>query len=152
MNAAGAAPSQAVRRLTEVMRETSIDASGVARILDRDPKTVQRWLRQETAPRWEIREIVLALNVVLERIAEVIDPAAAEDWLFTPVPSIGYERPVDLIRAGRAREVLNLIDALGEGVFAWTEARETSARSSTLSNGRRSSRSSIDTSRRSMRR
>lgn len=118
MSEASAVQSQAVRRLTQVMRETSINASGVARILDRDPKTVQRWLRQETAPRWEVREIVLALNVVLERLAEVIDPAAAEDWLFTPVPTLEYERPVDLIRAGRAREVLNLIDALGEGVFA----------------------------------
>ena len=118
MTGASAMPSQAVRRLTEVMRETAIDASGVARILNRDPKTVQRWLRRETTPRWDVREIVLALNVVLERLAEVIDPAAAEDWLFTPVPSLEYARPVDLIRAGRAREVLNLIDALGEGVFA----------------------------------
>ena len=118
MSGASVVHSQAVRRLTEVMHETSIDATGVARILGRDPKTVQRWLRQETAPRWEVREIVLALNVVLERLAEVIDPATAEDWLFTPVPSLGYERPADLIRAGRAREVLTLIDALGEGVFA----------------------------------
>lgn len=100
------------------MRATSIDASGVARILDRDPKTVQRWLRRETEPRWEVREVVLALNVVLERLASVIDPATAEDWLFTPVPALGYERPVELIRDGRAKEVLNLIDALGEGVFA----------------------------------
>lgn len=100
------------------MRDTSIDASGVARILDRDPKTVLRWLRQETAPRWDVREVVLALNVVLERLSEVIDPAAAEDWLFTPVPTLDYERPVDLIRTGRARAVLSLIDALGEGVFA----------------------------------
>ena len=118
MSGTSAVQSQAVRRLTQVMRETSIDASGVARILDRDPKTVRRWLRQETAPRWEVREIVLALNVVLERLSEVIDPAAAEDWLFTPVPTLEYERPVDLIRTSRAREVLNLIDALGEGVFA----------------------------------
>lgn len=118
MSGASAVQSQALLRLTQVMRETSIDASGIARILDRDPKTVQRWLRQETAPRWPVRETVLALNVVLERLAEVIEPAAAEDWLFTPVPSLGYERPVELIRAGRAREVLNLIDALGEGVFA----------------------------------
>ncbi len=118
MSGTSAVQSQAVRRLTQVMRETSIDASGVARILGRDPKTVRRWLRQETAPRWEVREIVLALNVVLERLSEVIDPAAAEDWLFTPIPTLEYERPVDLIRAGRAREVLNLIDALGEGVFA----------------------------------
>lgn len=118
MSGASVAQSQAVRRLNQVMQATSLDASGVARILDRDPKTVQRWLRQETAPRWEVREIVLALNVVLERLAEVIDPATVEDWLFTPVPALGYQRPVDLIRAGRAREVLSLIDALGEGVFA----------------------------------
>lgn len=118
MSGTSAAESQAVRRLSQVMRSTSIDASGVGRILDRDPKTVQRWLRLQTAPRWEVRELVLALNVVLERLSEVIDPAAAEDWLFTPVPAFEYERPVDLIRAGRAREVLNLIDAIGEGVFA----------------------------------
>jgi putative toxin-antitoxin system antitoxin component (TIGR02293 family) len=100
------------------MQVTSIDASGVARILDRDPKTVQRWLRLKTTPRWDTREIVLTLNVVLEHLSDVIDPAAAEDWLFTPVPALENERPVDLIRAGRAREVLNLIDAIGEGVFA----------------------------------
>jgi Protein of unknown function (DUF2384) len=113
-----AAHSQAVLRLTQVMRDTSIDASGVARILGRDPKTVQRWLRHQTSPRWDVREVVLALNVVLERLAEVIDPSAAQDWLFTPVPALDYERPVDRIRAGRAREVLSLIDAMGEGVFA----------------------------------
>lgn len=115
---ATAVQSQAVRRLTQVMRETSIDASGVARILDRDPKTVQRWLRQETAPRWDVRETVLALNVVLERLAGVIDSAAAEDWLFTPVPALDNYRPVELIRAGESRRILNLIDGLGEGVFA----------------------------------
>jgi len=117
MSAEVALRSQAVQRLTQVMRDTSLDASGVARILDRDPKTVQRWLRHETEPRWEVREVVLALNVVLERLAEIIDPAAAEDWLFTPTPALGYEQPVKLIRGGRAKDVLNLIDALGEGVF-----------------------------------
>lgn len=74
MSGTSAAESQAVRRLSQVMRETSIDASGIARILDRDPKTVQRWLRQQTAPHWEVRELVLALNVVLERLSEIIDP------------------------------------------------------------------------------
>ncbi|MBA3236559.1 MAG: DUF2384 domain-containing protein [Chloroflexi bacterium] len=117
MSPATAVQSQAVRRLTQVMHDTSIDATGMARILDRDPKTVQRWLRHETEPRWEVREVVLSLNVVLERLAGVIDPASAEDWLFTPVPSLGHERPVELIRDGRARDVLNLIDALSEGVF-----------------------------------
>lgn len=110
--------SQAVRRLGEVMEETSIDATGVARILGKDPKTVQRWLRSRTAPQWDVRETVLALNVVLEKLAEVVEPSSAEDWLFTPVPVLDYHRPVDLIREGRSREVLSLIDAIAEGVFA----------------------------------
>ena len=118
MSAARAASSQALRRLDEVMHDTSIDANGMARILDRDPKTVQRWLRAETEPRWGAREVVLALNVVLERLAAVIEPASVEDWLFTPVPALDNDRPVDLIRGGRSKEVLDLVDAIGEGVFA----------------------------------
>ena len=104
MTGATAMPSQAVRRLTQVMRETSIDASGVARILDRDPKTVQRWLRHENAPRWDVRETVLALNVVLARLSDVIEPAAAEDWLFTPIPrSTTSDRSISSAPVGRAK-------------------------------------------------
>lgn len=117
MTGATATGSQAVRRLSKVMEDTSIDATGVARILRKDPKTVQRWLRQETAPRWDVREVVLALNVVLEKLTVVMDPGHTQEWLFTPVPALDNQRPVDLIRAGQAREVLNLIDAVGEGVF-----------------------------------
>ncbi|HKZ90536.1 MAG TPA: antitoxin Xre/MbcA/ParS toxin-binding domain-containing protein [Candidatus Limnocylindrales bacterium] len=110
--------SQAVRRLSQVMERTSIDATGVARILDRDPKTVIRWLREQTIPRWEARERLLALDVVLERLADVVPPEVAEEWLFTPVPALDYHRPVDLVRSGEYRRVLALIDAIGEGVFA----------------------------------
>ena len=108
----------AIRRLGEVMEETAIDASGIARILDKDPKTVQRWLRSRTEPQWDVREILLILNVVLERLAQVIEPTFAEDWLFTPVPGLDYHRPVELIRDGDYLRVLNLIDSVGEGVFA----------------------------------
>ena len=100
------------------MSRASIDAAAVARILGKDPKTVTRWLRQETVPRWQTREQLLALNVLLERLTQVIAPGAAEEWLFTPVPALAYDRPVDLIRSGEHKRVLALIDALGEGVFA----------------------------------
>lgn len=114
----GAISSQAVRRLRDAMARAGIDAGGVARILGKDPKTVTRWLRQDTLPRWQTREQLLALNVLLERLAQVVAPPATEEWLFTPLPALDYERPVDLIRAGKHRRVLAVIDALGEGVFA----------------------------------
>ena len=109
--------SQAVRRLGEVMVEAHIDATGVARILSKDTKTVRRWLASRSAPRWDAKETVLALNVVLERLGDVVEPGSAEDWLFTPVPDLDNRRPVDLIRQGQYREVLDLIDSIGEGVF-----------------------------------
>ncbi|CAN5603224.1 hypothetical protein BH23CHL6_BH23CHL6_01970 [soil metagenome] len=110
--------SQAVRRLGEAMSRTSMDAGAVARILGKDPKTVSRWLRQDTLPRWQTREQLLSLNVLLERLVQVIAPAATEEWLFTPVPALDHERPVDLIRSGQHRRVMALIDSLGEGAFA----------------------------------
>jgi uncharacterized protein (DUF2384 family) len=110
--------SQAVRRLGTVMERTSLDATSVARILDKDPKTVLRWLRSDHEPRWETVEQLLSLNVVLERLADVIEPTAAEEWLFTPVPALDYHRPADLVREGEFRRVLALIDSLAEGVFA----------------------------------
>jgi uncharacterized protein (DUF2384 family) len=99
------------------MARTSIDAIGVARILDKDPKTVTRWLREDNLPRWDTREQLLALDVLLERLADVVPPDAAEEWLFTPVPALDYRRPVDLVRLGEHRQVLALIDAVAEGVF-----------------------------------
>ncbi len=103
-----ASRSQASRSLNPPANGTQI----------KDPKTVLRWLRQDTVPHWDTREILLALDVVLERLAEVIQPEAAEEWLFTPVQALDYERPVDLVRSGEHRRVLALIDDLGEGVFA----------------------------------
>jgi uncharacterized protein (DUF2384 family) len=115
--ASQAAPSQAITRLGHAMDLVDIDATGVARIVDKDPKTVSRWLRHQTEPRWEAREMLLALGVVLERLAQVMERGAAEDWLFTPVPLLDYQRPVDLLRRGEYRPVLGLVDAIGEGVF-----------------------------------
>lgn len=109
--------SQAVAKLGQAMELTAIDAAGVARILDRDPKTVSRWLRHDTEPRWEAREHLLTLGVVLERLSNVIERGAAEEWLFTPVPMLDYDRPFDLLRRGEYRPVLGVVDAIGEGVF-----------------------------------
>lgn len=52
------------------------------------------------------------------RAAElVLRPEAVRDWLLAPVPLLGNARPADCIRDGRAAEVLDVIRALGEGVF-----------------------------------
>lgn len=105
-------------RLNAVMDQTGLDAADVARILDRPPRSVSRWLNQDVDPHWDSRERLLEVTFVLERLSQVIQPRAAVDWLFTPNGELEYRKPVELLREGRFREVLALIDALGEGVFS----------------------------------
>lgn len=104
-------------RLSAVMERTGLDTADVARILDRPPRSVLRWLKEDVDPRWESRERLLEVTFVLERLSQVVEPKAASDWLFMPNQELNYQKPVELLREGRFRDVLALIDALGEGVF-----------------------------------
>ena len=104
-------------RLAAVMEQAGLDATDIARILDRPSRSVARWLSLEAEPRWEARERLLEITYVMERLCQVVEPHAARDWLFTPNAELDHEKPVELLHAGRFREVLGLIDALGEGVY-----------------------------------
>lgn len=53
----------------------------------------------------------------LDRLSATLRADAALDWLFMPNPLLANEKPADLLRAGRRREVLGAIDQLAEGVF-----------------------------------
>ena len=87
----------------------------MARVLDKSPRTVVRWLRNGVAPRWESEQRLRELEAVLERLGGVVEPDAAREWLFTPVPMLDYRLPADLVRDGEYRRVIAAIDAIGEG-------------------------------------
>jgi putative toxin-antitoxin system antitoxin component (TIGR02293 family) len=110
--------SVVAERLSEILNKTSLELSDLARILDANPRTVSRWVRDETAPRWESRERLLEFFAVVERLQQVVRPEATNDWLFSPNPALDYEKPVEILRRGDFRRVLGAIDALGEGVFS----------------------------------
>ncbi len=109
--------SQLVDRYAKVIDQTDLDYGDIARILDASPRAVYRWLSEGRDPRWDTRERLLELAVVLERLVNVIRPEAAADWLFTPNPYLDHDKPVSRLRSGSYKEVLSVIDALGEGVF-----------------------------------
>src|SRR4051812_7254754 len=104
-------------RLTQLTTSLDLDGADLARVLEANPRTVARWLRNEAAPRAEARERLLEVATVLERLSATLQPAAAHDWLFTPNPALDYRKPVELLRTGDYRVVLGAIDALAEGVF-----------------------------------
>lgn len=113
----GGQSSTLAERLKHLTHETDLDQAEVARVLGTSARTVARWILEEARPRREARERLLEVLAVLERLSMVLRPEPAHDWLFSPNPQLGHEKPADLLREGRFREVLGLIDALGEGVF-----------------------------------
>jgi len=82
-----------------------------------NPRTVARWLSEESEPRTEARRRLLEILAVLESLSAVLHPQAAHDWLYSPNPLVEHRKPVELLEAGDWRTVLGLIDALAEGVF-----------------------------------
>lgn len=109
--------SALAERLGSALERADLDQEDVARLLGTNPRTVSRWLRQEAAPRREARERLLEFLAVVERLSGVLRPEPAHDWLFSPNPLLGHEKPVDLLVQGQYRKVLGAIDAMGEGVF-----------------------------------
>lgn len=104
-------------RLGEAASKASLEAADIARVIGSNPRTVNRWLSDDAAPRRDARERLLELIAVLERLSAILRSSSAHDWLFMPNPELDNYKPVDLLERGEFRAVLGAIDALAEGVF-----------------------------------
>src|SRR3972149_3009659 len=86
-----------LERLEQAASRVDLDTGDLARVLEANPRTVSRWLKDEASPRHRARERLLEVVAVLERLSTTLNPEAAHDWLFTPNPSFDYHKPVDLL-------------------------------------------------------
>jgi uncharacterized protein (DUF2384 family) len=105
-------------RLRAAAAQTDLDQGDIAYLVGANPRTVARWLADGgSAPRTEIRRRALEVIAVLEQLSGVLTPQAGHDWLFSPNPMLGHEKPIDLLAEGEWRRVLGMVSALAEGVF-----------------------------------
>jgi DNA-binding SARP family transcriptional activator len=95
--------------LTDDEVDTIVDASG---------RSVARWAAGEVVPQRLNKQRLLELAYVADALAEVLPRDHANAWLFTPHRRLDHEKAADLIQQGRYRDVLSLIEALADGVFA----------------------------------
>lgn len=105
------------RRLRAATERTELDRADVAGLVGANPRTVARWLAEDSEPRTDVRRRLLEVLAVLEQLSGVLEPQAAHDWLFSPNIAFEQRKPIELLSAGEWRRVLGLIDALAEGVF-----------------------------------
>jgi uncharacterized protein (DUF2384 family) len=89
----------------------------LAELLGVSPAQVTRWRQGKgiddvNADRVDLLELVMA------QLLRVYPAEAAEQWLVGANPHLGDRRPIDLIRRGQSRELIDAIAAERAGSFA----------------------------------
>lgn len=100
------ATEQKVRALADDLRSQR----RLAELLGVNPAQVSRWLRGQGIDEVNAARIEV-LELVMSQLLRLYPSDLALRWLEGVNPHLGDRRPVDLIRCGRAAEVLDAIAA-----------------------------------------
>lgn len=100
----------AIVRKVEALRHDFRSAAQLADMLGVSRSQVTRWLRGAGIDPLNAQKVDL-LEMVWSNLLRLYEREAALSWLFGINPLLGDRRPIDLIRAGRAEELVRVIKA-----------------------------------------
>ncbi len=89
----------------------------LAELLDVSPAQITRWRRGQGIDATNAARVDL-LEMVMAQLLRLYQTEAAVRWLVGANPNLGERRPLDLIRRGQARELLDAIASEQAGSFA----------------------------------
>jgi uncharacterized protein (DUF2384 family) len=107
----------ATARKVEALRVDFKSGAAVADLLGISRSRVSRWLRGAGIDPLNAERVDL-LELVWSNLLRLYDPETARSWLFGLNPVLGDRRPIDLIRAGKAEELMRAIRAERADSFA----------------------------------
>ena len=107
----------ALAQKVEALRADFRSAAQLAEMLGVSRSQVTRWLRGAGIDPLNAEKVDL-LELVWSSVLRLYDKQAALAWLFGVNPLLGDRRPIDLIRAGRAEELMRAIRAERADSFA----------------------------------
>ena len=91
--------------------------AAVADLLGVSRSRVTRWLKGEGIDPVNAERIDL-LELVSANLRRIYEPEAVRAWLVGLNPNLGDRRPIDLVRAGKAEELMRAIRAERADSFA----------------------------------
>ena len=109
-------PLSSVRKV-EALRADFRSAAQLADLLGVSRSQVTRWLRGAGIDPLNAEKVDL-LELVWSSVLRLYDREAALLWLFGINPHLGDRRPIDLIRMGRAEELMRAIRAERSDAYA----------------------------------
>jgi uncharacterized protein (DUF2384 family) len=101
----------------EALSEDFHSQRRLAELLGVSPAQVTRWRRGQGIDELNARRVDL-LELVMSSLLRLYSADVADMWLQGMNPHLGGRRPIDLIRAGRAGELLDAIGQERAGSFA----------------------------------
>jgi uncharacterized protein (DUF2384 family) len=101
----------------EALRDDLGSGAAVANLLGVSRSRVTRWLKGEGIDPLNAERVDL-LELVWSSLVRIYPAEAAKEWLLGLNPNLGDRRPIDLIRAGRAEELMRAIRAERADTFA----------------------------------
>jgi hypothetical protein len=104
------------RKLDLLEQKAAMRSVDVANVLEARPETVSRWKQGKAFPRSDAQRTLLDLYYIVEQLADFYDPQEARVWLYSRQKLLQGAIPADLIREGRAAEVIAMIDQLRDSV------------------------------------
>lgn len=107
----------ATARKVEALRVDFRSAARLADLLGVSRSQVTRWLRGAGIDPLNAEKVDL-LELVWSSVLRLYERDAALSWLFGVNPLLGDRRPIDLIRLGRAEELMRAIRAERSDTYA----------------------------------
>ncbi len=107
----------ATARKVEALRHDFRSAARLADMLGVSRSQVTRWLQGAGIDPLNAEKVDL-LELVWSSVLRLYEKEAALEWLFGINPRLGDRRPIDLVRAGRAEELMRAIRAERSDSFA----------------------------------
>lgn len=103
----------AVARYIDTLQDQGgLKGTDIANFTDVSSATVHRWKAGTHLPHPDTQLLLAQLHYIVSRLDEYYTPAEVRLWLYAPHPQLEGRRAIDAIVAGRATEVIAILDRL----------------------------------------
>jgi transcriptional regulator with XRE-family HTH domain len=103
-------------KVSSIIRILGLTQEEVGEIVDASPRSISRWVAGTVAPQRTSKLRLIELAYVAEALSEILPRDHANLWMLSPNRLLEHDSPADRVHAGRYKDVLNLIEALADGI------------------------------------
>lgn len=103
-------------KMSTIIDNLGLTQDEVGQIVDASARSIARWSTGEVVPQRLSKQKLLELAYVADAVTEIMPRENANLWMLSPNKLLHHESPADRIRSGHYKDVLDLIEALAEGV------------------------------------